>query len=94
MKSPIWLTKLANVIRGWIGMPEHPPPVNGAVSVLFVLQSKSPQPFDVIREKTTIVAEDLRRVLIALENEGRITSNLEGPADAPVRVYSIVHTGK
>jgi DNA-binding HxlR family transcriptional regulator len=72
----IWLTKCLNTLRRWSGRPEKPPAVYGDTSILFVLQSKSPQTRAEISAATRISEDQLIPILTKLENQGRIRSTL------------------
>lgn len=94
MTMLIWFVKQLNAIRRWFGKPEHPKPISGVQSVLFVLQAKSPLSFLQLQQQTKILAEDLRRVLLALKNEGRIRYVDEVINTSSRRMYFIVYPRK
>ena len=64
----IWL----NTLRRWFGFPEKPPAVYGDTSILFVLQSHSPQTRAQISASTRISEDQLRPILEKLVRAGRI----------------------
>ncbi len=70
----IWLTKCLNTLRRWSGRPEKPPAISGDTSILFVLQSKSPQTRYQISTATRISEDQLAPILDKLERQGRIKS--------------------
>jgi DNA-binding MarR family transcriptional regulator len=64
----IWL----NTLRRWFGFPEKPPATYGDTSILFVLQSNSPQTRAQISAATRISEDQLTPILEKLVRIGRI----------------------
>lgn len=70
----IWVTICLNTMRRWFGYPEIPPAVSGEMSILFVLQTKSPKTRAEISEATQVSEDQLIPILDKLERQGRIRS--------------------